>query len=386
MTLHEPTWDDARAAASAAATAAAPTSVPIADARGLTLAEPLIARSMVPAFDTAMMDGWAVAGDGPWTVHGQVLAGSVGDALEPGSAVGIATGAPVPPGTTAVLRREWGELSGDLLTATHALSERVDIRIAGDEARLGDALLPAGTIVTPPVIGLAALVGNDELVVHRRPSIAALVLGDELVTHGIPPHGKVRDALGVQIMSWGRGFAAEQRGVTYVEDTLEATVSALRATTADLVFTTGGTARGPVDHIHSALAALDATVIVDEVRVRPGHPMLLAQLPSGQFVVGLPGNPLAAVAGFLTFAEPILNSMAGRTLPPLATTTTTAAINAPTGERRLIPATRNGETATPTEFWGSAMLRGIATSDCFLVSEPGGANAGDVVGVLELPW
>lgn len=386
MTLHEPTWDDARAAAFAAAAVAASISVPISDAHGLTLAEPLVARSMVPAFDTAMMDGWAVSGDGPWTVHGQVLAGSVGDALLPGTAVGIATGAPVPPGTAAVLRREWGSVTGDQLTATHSLSDRLDIRITGDEARVGDALLPAGTIVTPPVIGLAALVGNDELVVHRKPSIAALILGDELVTSGIPPHGKVRDALGVQIMSWARGFAAEQRGVTFVEDTLDTTVSALRAATADIVFTTGGTARGPVDHIHAALAALDATLIVDEVRVRPGHPMLLAKLPSGQFVVGLPGNPLAAVAGFLTFAEPILTAMVGRTLPALATTVTTAAIKAPTGERRLIPATRNGGTATPTEFWGSAMLRGISTSDCFLVSAPGGANAGDVVGVLELPW
>lgn len=386
MTLHEPTWDDARAAAYAAAGPAAAESVRLADARGLTLAAPLIARSMVPAFDTAMMDGWAVAGDGPWNVRGQILAGSVGDALLPGTAVGIATGAPVPSGTTAVLRREWGELQGDVLTATHALSGRVDIRVAGDEARVGDALLPAGTIVTPPVIGLAALVGNDELTVHRRPSIAALVLGDELVTAGIPPHGKVRDALGVQIMSWTRGFAADEHGVTFVEDTLDATIAALRAATADIVFTTGGTARGPVDHIHAALAAVNARLIVDEVRVRPGHPMLLAQLPSGQFVVGLPGNPLAAVAGYLTFAEPILTAMAGRALPDLATTVTTASIKAPAGERRLIPATRNGDTATPTEFWGSAMLRGISTSDCFLVSEPGGAIAGDVVGVLELPW
>lgn len=386
VTLHEPTWHDARAAAFAAAAPTPPVSISLSDACGLTLAAPLVARSMVPAFDTAMMDGWAVSGDGPWTVHGQVLAGSVGDALLPGTAVGIATGAPVPAGTTAVLRREWGELTGATLTATHALSERVDIRSAGDEARVGDALLSTGTIVTPPVIGLAALVGNDELIVHRRPSIAALVLGDELVTSGIPPYGKVRDALGIQIMLWASGFAAEQRGVTYVEDTLDATVAALRAATADIVFTTGGTARGPVDHIHSALDAVNARLIVDEVRVRPGHPMLLAQLPSGQFVVGLPGNPLAAVAGYLTFAEPILTAMAGRTVSKLTSAVTTAAIKAPAGERRLIPATRNGDMATPTEFWGSAMLRGISTSDCFVVSEPGGAAAGDVVGVLELPW
>jgi len=386
VTLHEPSWDDARQAAFDAAQPASAVSLPLGKALDLSLAAPLLARSMVPAFDTSMMDGWAVAGDGPWTVRGQVLAGSVGDALLPGMAVGIATGAPVPTGATAVLRREWGSLTADQLTATHALSERADIRVAGDEARVGDALLPVGTVVTPPVIGLAALVGNDELMVHARPSVAALILGDELVTSGIPPLGKVRDALGVQIMGWARHFGAEAHGVTYVEDTLQATVEALAASTADIVFTTGGTARGPVDHIHAALEEVGAELIVDEVRVRPGHPMLLARLPGNRFVVGLPGNPLAAVAGYLTFAEPILTAMAGRTLAPLPSIITTGAIKAPANERRLIPATRNGETAMPTEFWGSAMLRGISTSDCFLVSEPGGANAGDVVGVLELPW
>ena len=384
MTLHEPTWDDARLAAFAAAQALEPTELPLADCLGLSLAAPLVARSQVPAFDTAMMDGWAVAGDGPWQVVGHVLAGSVGGPLATGTAVGIATGAPVPDGATAVLRREWGEVDGNALRTTQTLSDGLDIRAAGDEALIGDALLPAGTPVTPPVIGLAALVGNDALTVHRRPSVTALVLGDELVRHGIPPHGKVRDALGVQILDWAKN--AEQRGVQYVGDTLDATITALRNADADLIFTTGGTARGPVDHMHAALAALDAELVVDEVRVRPGHPMLLAKLPSGQFVIGLPGNPLAAVAGFLTFADPILRAMRGASMPALATTITTAAIKAPAGERRLIPASRATEHATPTEFWGSAMLRGIAQSDCFLVTAPGGAAAGDTVGILELPW
>ena len=355
-------------------------------AHGRTLAAPLVSRTDVPAFNTSMMDGWAVRGDGPWQVRGRILAGSVGEPLTPGTAVEIATGAPVPQHTTAVLRREWGALDGEHLTATHAISDGLDIRRAGDEAKVGDVLLEVGTVVTPPVVGLAALVGNDQLTVFVRPRVAALILGDELVTAGIPPHGKVRDALGVQLLQWSDRFGAEHRGVTYVEDTLDATVDALRNTEADLIFTTGGTARGPVDHMHAALAAVGATLVVDEVKVRPGHPMLLAQLPDGRFVVGLPGNPLAAIAGFLTFAAPILSAMTGRALPELGTTVTTAAIKAPPGERRLIPARRHGTSATPTEFWGSAMLRGIAESDCFLVTAPGGANADDVVGVLELPW
>lgn len=386
MTLHEPTWDDARTAAYAAAATLPPQRVALQDALGLTLAEPIVAQMDVPAFDTSMMDGWAVRGNGPWTVRGRVLAGSVGEALNEGDSVEIATGAPVPLGTTAVVRREWATRNDDTVASTREIANGLDIRRAGDEASIGDVVLEAGRRVTPPVVGLAALVGNDELAVRRRPVVSALILGDELVTHGIPPLGRVRDALGVQLLHWASAFGAEQREVRYVEDTLDATVAALRSSDSDIVFTTGGTARGPVDHMHAALEAVGATLVVDEVKVRPGHPMLLAALPGGRFVVGLPGNPLAAVAGFLTLADPVLSAMAGHPLRELQRATTDSAVQAPAGERRLIPATRDGDTAAPTRYWGSAMLRGIASSDCFIVTEPGGAEAGDRVGILELPW
>ncbi len=386
MTLHEPSWDDARAAAHRAASRRPVRELPIVDAIGHTLASPLSARIGVPAFDTSMMDGWAVAGTGPWRVIGRVLAGSLPPALAAGEAIGIATGAAVPAGASAVLRREWGTEAEGTLRADRAPSDGEDIRRAGDEATAGDALLPAGTRVTPPVVGLAALVGLDTLLVHEPPSVEALVLGDEVVTSGIPTPGHVRDALGVQVLAWSAPWRCAQRGVRHVADTLDAHIEALRTTTADLVFTTGGTARGPVDHMHAALEALGATLLVDEVRVRPGHPMLLAQLPDGRFVIGLPGNPLAAVAGFLTFAEPLLQAMAGVALPDAGTCRTTAAIAAPATDVRLMPARRQGDEATPTEFWGSAMLRGIAQSDCMLVTQPGGAAAGDRLRVLPLPW
>ncbi len=384
--MHEPTWDDARVAAHAAAHPTQHADLAITETLGHVLAAPLVARIGVPAFDTSMMDGWAVAGDGPWRVVGRVLAGSMPPALAPGEAIGIATGAPVPAGARAVLRREWGAERAALLHADREPQPGEDIRRAADEAAAGDVLLPAGTLVTPPVIGLAALVGLDVLRVHLAPSVEVLVLGDEVVTSGIPEPGHVRDALGVQVLAWTAGWRCETRGVRHVADTRDAHIEALRTSTSDIVCTTGGTARGPVDHVHAALEALGARLIVDEVRVRPGHPMLLAQLPDGRFVVGLPGNPLAAVAAFLTLGEPLLHAMAGRALPEAETCVTTDAIQAPTSDRRLMPARRSGDVATPTPFWGSAMLRGIAASDCMLVTEPGGASAGDRVRVLSLPW
>ena len=81
------------------------------------------------------------------------------------------------------------------------------------------------------------------------------------------------------------------------------------------MITTGGTAAGPVDHVHPVLRKVGAELLVDGVAVRPGHPMLLARLASGRHLVGLPGNPLAAVSGLLTLAEPLLRALAGRGAP-----------------------------------------------------------------------
>lgn len=386
MTLHEPSWDTARAAAHAAADTRPRQTLPISECIGLTLASPLIAKANVPGFDTAMMDGWAIAGPGPWTIVGQVLAGSTGVELLPGTAVGIATGAPVPSGAECILRREWGTTDTGMLTTSHSLHAGLDIRFAGDEAKVGDVLLTAGSCVTPPVVGLAALVGVDVLEVHEPATVTALVMGDELITSGVPAFGQVRDALGVQLLAWTHDFACTQLPISYVEDTLEATIAAIRDCAADVMFTTGGTARGPVDHLHSALNALGAELIVDEVQVRPGHPMLLAALPDGRFLIGLPGNPLAAITGYLTLGVPLLSALAGRALPELDSCITSEDINAPHLDRRIIPAHKLGDEATPTSFWGSAMLRGIADSNCMLVSAPGGTKAGERVGVLPLPW
>ena len=386
QSLREPSWPDACRASFDAATPMPAVERPLAEAAHTTLAADLAARHPLPPFDTAMMDGWAVSGPQPWAVAGRVLAGSTGRALMPGQAVGIATGAQLPEGATAVLRREWGLTSGDSLRSDRDVAEGQDIRRRGDEAALGDVLLRAGTPVRPPVVGLAALSGHDSLLVRPRPRVQALVLGDELLDSGLPRDGRVRDALGPQVLGWAQACDAVGVDVCRVPDTLDATVAALRSATAEVVLTTGGTARGPVDHMHAALDAVGATLVVDEVAVRPGHPMLLAVTPEGRFVVGLPGNPMSAAVAFLSLGAPVLASLAGRALPSLDEATLAADVMAPATEHRLVPATRAGGAVTPLPFQGSAMLRSVAVADCFAIASPGGARAGDNVSVLPIPW
>jgi molybdopterin molybdotransferase len=166
-----------------------------------------------------------------------------------------------------------------------------------------------------------------------------------------------------------------------------ATIEAAAAD-CDIVVTTGGTAAGPVDHLHPAIAALGGSFVVDAVAVRPGHPMALADLGSGRrarWLLGLPGNPQSAVVSLLTLGQPLIDSLLGVPEHPLATIALDAAAPAPDREHRLLACSRRGDRAAPAAHLGSAMLRGLAQSDGFAVLPPGGAAAGQEVPWLPLP-
>ncbi|MGW4856620.1 molybdopterin molybdotransferase MoeA, partial [Streptomyces sp. NPDC004288] len=393
-----------------------PRRLPLGQALGGILAEPLLALTDLPSFDTSAMDGWAVAGPGPWTVRAEhpVLAGQgPAAALTEGEAVRIATGAPVPPGTTAVIRTEHSRTglspaepspteraaAGLLLHALRDVVPGQDIRPRGQECRSGDELLSAGAEVTPVVLGLAAAAGYDELPVPARPRVEILVLGDELLTAGLPHEGLIRDALGPMLGPWLEALGAEVLATRRIRDDAEELYAAVTGSPADLVVTTGGTAAGPVDHLHRVLDKAGATLLVDGVKVRPGHPMLLAALDGRRHLVGLPGNPLAAVSGLLTLAQPLLAAL-GTTVPSEGSAGRTtaspggSASRAPVVEAvhghpydtRLVPVVRRGEQLVPLRYNGPAMLRGIAVADGMAVVPPGGAPSGAELDVLDLPW
>lgn len=371
--------------------------VPLDQALGQVLAEPLAALTDLPSFDTSAMDGWAVSGPGPWSVQpGEplepagpgILAGHAATTpLPDGTAVRIATGARVPPDTTAVIRSEHART--DTTGHLHADREVVpgqDIRPRAQECRSGDQLLPAGAVVTPPVLGLAAAAGYDDLLTVRRPTVDVLVLGDELLVRGLPHDGLIRDALGPMIAPWLRALGADVIDTRRVADDAHALFRAVTESEADLVLTTGGTAGGPVDHVHPVLARAAAELLVDGVAVRPGHPMLLAELASGRHLVGLPGNPLAAVSGLLTLAEPLLRALGGRAVQPAYHAPVRDEVHGHPYDTRLVPFVHRDDRLVPLRYNGPAMLRGIAVADGLAVVPPGGARPGDELEVLDLPW
>ncbi|MFD8935499.1 molybdopterin molybdotransferase MoeA [Streptomyces sp. NPDC059578] len=395
--LHATAWPDARRTAeSAGATARranAPVSVPLHSAAGMVLATPLTALTDLPSFDTSAMDGWAVSGPPPWSVREDgLLAGTAPfPRLSDGEAVRIATGARVPPDTTAVVRTEHARTDHHgRLHPDRAVPQGQDIRPRAQECRRDDPLLPPGTLVTPVVVGLAAAAGYDMLTVVPRPTVDVLVLGDELLRRGLPHDGLIRDALGPLLPPWLSALGAEVTTVRHLGDDATGLYGAVAGSTADLVVTTGGTAAGPVDHVHAVLERLGAVLLVDGVRVRPGHPMLLARLGTptlrARFLVGLPGNPLAAVSGLLTLAEPLIRTLAGRTPPEPYPAPVRDEVAGHRDDTRLVPVALRADTAVPLHYTGPAMLRGIAAADGLAVVPPGGARAGQELEILDLPW
>ncbi|MFD6414961.1 molybdopterin-binding protein [Streptomyces sp. NPDC060194] len=388
-------WPEARAAALRAARAVrrarppAPRTAPLADALGSLLATPLAALADLPSFDTSAMDGWAVAGPGPWSVRGDgALAGRAAPAaLEDGTAVPIATGARSPAGATAVLRSEHGRTDPQgRLHPTRTVTPGQDIRPRGQECRTGDRLLPAGTLVTPAVLGLAAAAGYDELPLLPRPTVEILILGDELLDHGLPHDGLIRDALGPMLTPWLRTLGADVVSVRRLHDDAAALREAVTGSTADVLVTTGGTAAGPEDHVRPVLLAAGAELLVDGVAVRPGHPMLLARMPADRLLLGLPGNPLAAVSGLLTLGEPVLRILAGRPAADPDAAPLADAVPGHPYDFRLVPVVYRGEEVVPLRYNGPAMLRGIAAADALAAVPPGGAKPGQDVELLDLPW
>ncbi|MCO1659944.1 molybdopterin molybdotransferase MoeA [Pseudonocardia humida] len=360
-------WDEARLCAYYAAAALPARSVPLDQALGGVLAEPLTAPVALPTADTSAMDGYAVRGAPPWRV-----VETADRSLEDGQACAVVTGAPVPKATDAVLPAEHAQRSGDLLRGRATPAAGMHVRPAGEECAAGDYLVATGTVAGPTVLGLAAALGHDTLRVHPTPAVRAVISGDELVDSGPPSPGRVRDAVGPMLPGLVAAAGGRWAGAVRVPDVPTVLRAALAQAHADVVLVTGASGQGPADHLRSVLAAAGAELLVDGVACRPGHPQTMARLPDGRLLVGLPGNPLAALVAFLTLAAAALAGLGGRELPELARLPAHDVRPHPT-EHRIVPVRVRAGVARPVGYDGAAMLRGAAVADRLAVVSPADA-------------
>lgn len=377
------TLEDAWARLFALARPPGPETIAVDEAAGRYLAADLIARRTRPAADLSAMDGFAVAGAGPWRVIGESRAGvPFAGSLAGGEATRISTGAACPEGTEGIVLIEDGALAGEELRAPPPEPGRW-IRRAGFDFAAGDVLIEKGTRIGPAQLGLARAAGHGSVVVARRPRLAVLECGDELAAdpEAIPPDG-LPASNGAMLAAMAAGFA-EVRRIGPLPDDRDGLARAFAQTgDADVLVTIGGASVGEHDHIRGALEDCGATLAFWRVAIRPGKPLLVAGRGE-QIVLGLPGNPNSSFVTAWLFVLPLLRAVQGAASPLPAALPLALAAPVPAGgqRREFLRARLAGGRAEPLPERDSSALRTLAAAD-LLIDRPIGApphGAGEVV-------
>ena len=286
---------------------------------GRVLAEPVRSTRIIPPWPNSSMDGYAVrAADtrpgGALTVVGRVVAGALPQRpIGAGEAMRIFTGAPLPDGADAVVPQEDVDASEPKVTL-HGASERgAYVRPAGEDVRVGDLVLEAGTILGSAEIGLLATLGHNQIEVSRRPRVAVLSTGSELADLGTEPGpAQIPNAntysLMAQVMEAG-GVAINLGVAPDRLDVIEERIR--RGREADVIVSSAGVSVGDLDLVREALVAAGADLHLWKVNMRPGKPITFGSL-GPRPVFGLPGNPVSAMVTFELFVRPALLAMQRR--------------------------------------------------------------------------
>ena len=287
--------------------------LPTLEASGRVLARPQRSAMDVPPMDNSAMDGYAVRisdiknSASGLKVSQKIPAGSVGSALEPGTAARIFTGAPIPPGADAVVMQEHCVSENEFVLIKKEPKLGDWIRRTGSDVRKGGEILPAGKRLLPQDIGLAASVGLKALPVFRKIRLGLFFTGDELVMPGEPlAPGRIYNSNRFTLRGLAQVFGCEVRDYGIVPDGLEATREVLRraAGECDVIVTSGGVSVGEADFVRPAVEA-EGKLLMWRIAMKPGRPLAFGTVRNS-FFIGLPGNPVSSFVTFLVFVRPFL--------------------------------------------------------------------------------
>jgi molybdopterin molybdotransferase len=374
----------------------------ITDALGRVLAEDVRADLDMPPFDRSAMDGYAVraadAASAPVTLEvvGRIRAGEFPDlTLAPGQAVQIMTGAPVPPGATAVQQVEKTRTlaDGQKVEILAPVETGQNIARQGSEVRAGDEVLARGEPLDPAAIAVLAAVGRGRLRVGRRPTVSVVVTGDELVdVWETPTRGKIRNCNTYALVAQARWAGAEVRSAAVVPDVAERIAEAVReGFGSDVLVLSGGVSEGAFDLVEKVLARFDVGLLFTRVAIKPGAPLVFGRRGE-KLIFGLPGNPVSAQVTFDVFARAALLRMQGAraVLRPTVDVELAEAVKNRSGRKAHLPARVRSEggrlVAQPVPSMGSADIVAHARANALVMLEASRARAeaGETVAALLL--
>jgi molybdopterin molybdotransferase len=356
-------------------------SVPIAEALGRVLAEPVVADREIPPWDNSSMDGYALRAANTATaspeqpvtllVVGEVAAGRVAAReVGPGQAYRILTGAPLPPGSDAVVPQEEVKRNGAHVALRHPVRPGAYVRNRGEDIRSGDRILEPGSALRPAALGVLAALGRARVNVHRRPTVAILSTGDELVDPATPlGPGQIPDSNTYTLSGLAVEAGATPLRLGIVPDRREELVQRFRrGLEANVLVSSAGVSVGDRDFVREAVESLGARLDFWKVNMRPGKPLTFGRIGECLFF-GLPGNPVSSMVTFELFVRPVLRRLGGHRLltRPQVRARALESIDNPgsrPGYLRVKLERRAGEFyARPTGEQGSAILRSMLLAD-----------------------
>jgi molybdopterin molybdotransferase len=303
-------------------------SVAMTAARGRVIARDVASPIDLPPFDNSAVDGYAVrhrdlaaGADTTLAIVGRLMAGSVASApLGAGKAARIFTGAPMPAGADTVFMQEDVQAKNGTVVVPAGLKAGANRRLAGEDVRKGQIVLPAGRRLAAQDVALAAAVGLTRIEVRRRVRVAVFSTGDEIVEPGAPrPAAALYDANRYLLagMLERLGVQVTDLGILKDDPAMVAGAIEQAARGHDLVLTSGGVSTGEADHVRDAVEQIGRLVFW-RVAIKPGRPVAMGVVRgtapgTGAAFVGLPGNPVAVFVTFARVVRPLLLRLAGAT-------------------------------------------------------------------------
>lgn len=378
-------------------------SVPLEEAYGRILAEPVTASHHVPPFDRSPYDGFAVrsvdtkgaSGESRivFTVMDHIGAGSVSShTLGEREAVRIMTGAPLPAGADTIVMLEQAVIDGRTFTIRKPFAPMENVSPKGEDAKEGEVIVEAGAFIQPGVIAVLATFGYANVRVAKQPVVGLLATGTELLDVNEPlKPGKIRNSNGPMIAAQLKRMGIDCRLLGKLPDDEDACFNMVKQAVheCDAVITTGGVSVGDFDYLPSIYKRLGAEVLFNKVMMRPGSVTTVAHV-NDTFLFGLSGNPSACFVGFELFVRPALLSMMGNNKPYLAYTKAILKANFTKANpfnrfiRAVYESTPKCSFIAPAGFNKSNAVTSIARGNAFIVL-PGGTRGfqkGDEVDVL----